>query len=232
MQGKNEPFFASLANPTLKRRDSTICRAGTTDPEIGRFINADRYASTGQGIIGCNMFAYCINEPISLCDSRGNTPAVVGDENGNHIPDYLEIRWYQQTIRASGQLNQVEPYLNKYDDGKRCAVDCSVPFSSFEVTDSNTIYLLDNPLYFYAVCKEVERLIREQEQIERDRGEVLTGSMSFTHIYQEMKYHYDGYRILPKNSSFYISCSTADLYYDEKRVSCLPMYFIEVPHYF
>ena len=31
------------------------------DPLVGRFINADVYASTGQGILGCNMFAYCEN---------------------------------------------------------------------------------------------------------------------------------------------------------------------------
>ena len=28
--GQIEPFFASLANPTLKSRDSTICKADTT----------------------------------------------------------------------------------------------------------------------------------------------------------------------------------------------------------
>ena len=31
------------------------------DPEVGRFINPDAYASTGQGILGANMFAYMIN---------------------------------------------------------------------------------------------------------------------------------------------------------------------------
>ncbi|MBR6666198.1 MAG: RHS repeat-associated core domain-containing protein, partial [Lachnospiraceae bacterium] len=29
------------------------------DPKTGRFINADSYVSTGQGIMGYNMFAYC-----------------------------------------------------------------------------------------------------------------------------------------------------------------------------
>ena len=28
------------------------------DSEIGRFINADEYASTGQGLLGHNMYAY------------------------------------------------------------------------------------------------------------------------------------------------------------------------------
>ena len=42
------------------------------DPEIGRFINADSYASTGQGIIGCNMFTYCGNNPIMYADDCGS----------------------------------------------------------------------------------------------------------------------------------------------------------------
>ena len=41
------------------------------DPEIGRFINADVYVSTGQGALGNNMFAYCLNNPINNCDSTG-----------------------------------------------------------------------------------------------------------------------------------------------------------------
>ena len=41
------------------------------DPEIGRFINADSYASTGQGILGNNMFAYCGNNPVSREDTGG-----------------------------------------------------------------------------------------------------------------------------------------------------------------
>ena len=35
------------------------------DSNTGRFINADGYVSTGQGIIGNNMFAYCGNNPIN-----------------------------------------------------------------------------------------------------------------------------------------------------------------------
>ena len=46
------------------------------DPEIGRFINADAYVSTGQGILGNNMYAYCNNNPVMLEDSEGNRPVV------------------------------------------------------------------------------------------------------------------------------------------------------------
>ena len=41
------------------------------DPAVGRFINADDYVSTGQGICGCNMFAYCENNPVSRFDPEG-----------------------------------------------------------------------------------------------------------------------------------------------------------------
>ena len=41
---------------------------------MGRFINADAYASTGQGILGNNMFAYCLNNPAVLVDMHGTYP--------------------------------------------------------------------------------------------------------------------------------------------------------------
>ena len=42
------------------------------DPSIGRFLNGDAYASTGQGILGYNMFAYCMNNPIGHADATGH----------------------------------------------------------------------------------------------------------------------------------------------------------------
>ncbi len=51
------------------------------DPTVGRFLNADAYTSTGQGILGNNMFAYCGNNSIIRTDENGNfwwiIPAIV-----------------------------------------------------------------------------------------------------------------------------------------------------------
>ncbi len=41
------------------------------DPAIGRFVNADGYASTGEGFLGYNMFAYCGNDPLNRADMTG-----------------------------------------------------------------------------------------------------------------------------------------------------------------
>jgi len=41
------------------------------NPEIGRFLNADAYVSTGQGVLGNNMFAYCGNNSVNRVDSTG-----------------------------------------------------------------------------------------------------------------------------------------------------------------
>ena len=68
------------------------------DPETGRYINADGYVSTGQGILGNNMFAYCGNNPISRSDPNGNLwrgvaiGAAVGlsaIHKGNAFTDFL-----------------------------------------------------------------------------------------------------------------------------------------------
>ncbi len=42
------------------------------DPVTCWFVNADGYASTGHGIVGHNMYAYCNNNPVNCSDPTGN----------------------------------------------------------------------------------------------------------------------------------------------------------------
>jgi hypothetical protein len=55
---------------------------------MGRFINADAYASTGQGLLGNNMFAYCLNNPVAYIDTFGNAACICWgyDEHPNDAP--------------------------------------------------------------------------------------------------------------------------------------------------
>ena len=47
------------------------------DPEVGRFINADAFASTDiSSPLSTNMFAYCENNPVANLDSDGESPTL------------------------------------------------------------------------------------------------------------------------------------------------------------
>ena len=41
------------------------------DPEVCRFISADVYMTTGQGVLGGNMWAYCGNNPVVRYEVQG-----------------------------------------------------------------------------------------------------------------------------------------------------------------
>ena len=64
------------------------------DPEIGRFINADSYASTdATGLLSANMFAYCENDPVNRSDPSGElADTIIGGLIGmttNMIASYV-----------------------------------------------------------------------------------------------------------------------------------------------
>ena len=49
------------------------------NPQVGRFLNADGYVQTGQGILSNNMFAYCGNNPVNRMDPTGHFWSEVGN---------------------------------------------------------------------------------------------------------------------------------------------------------
>ena len=53
------------------------------DPQVGRFLNADGLVSTGQGLLGSNMFAYCGNNPVMFSDSSGLAQVGILERNKN-----------------------------------------------------------------------------------------------------------------------------------------------------
>ena len=95
------------------------------NPELGRFINADSYTSTGQGILGNNMFAYCGNNPVTYRDSSGTYPeyacdspaAEVGRQIGEWIGNWLaKIFETYPTKEEHYNRNASNPeFPNQYD---------------------------------------------------------------------------------------------------------------------
>lgn len=69
------------------------------DPVLKRFINADSYASTGQGFIGYNMFAYCGNSPVNANDPAGYFNNSYNDWNYS-CTDGRENRYKETTLRS------------------------------------------------------------------------------------------------------------------------------------
>ena len=67
------------------------------DPKLGRFLNADTFVSTGQGILGNNMFAYCNNNPVMFQDDYGNFPMLFGEDYpgyaGRKIGEWMRDVW-------------------------------------------------------------------------------------------------------------------------------------------
>ena len=80
------------------------------DPNVGRFINADdtNYLNATGTVLGCNLFAYCENDPVNRVDPEGNLSvgfsmiigAILG-VLGLYIMDILfnlaegRLKWYK-----------------------------------------------------------------------------------------------------------------------------------------
>jgi len=93
------------------------------NPKWGRFISADSYISTGQGILGYNMYSYCNNNPISFIDKNGHfitSSLVLGIAL---VGTAVAINTYVQNKRAKNEIKRVQ---DKYPNS------CPNPFKSME----------------------------------------------------------------------------------------------------
>ena len=68
------------------------------DPVTHRFINADGLVSTGTGVLGYNMFAYCENNPVNHMDKNG----LFWKEIGNWFKSTWNsvVNWAKRTFGA------------------------------------------------------------------------------------------------------------------------------------
>ena len=130
------------------------------DPETGRFINADGYISTGQGLTGYNMFAYCNNNPVIYTDNSGTSPSHVmvslHDGGGSPSNDGITISRYSLSfcdvviLQGKGIDDKTkEMYAAKYPnsiiviDGRFCndkCIECNPNmqiYNSYKITDTS-----------------------------------------------------------------------------------------------
>ena len=117
------------------------------DPVLCRFISVDSYVSTGTGILGYNMYAYCNNNPVMYEDGNGNIPFNdhTYTDAVSSIADYLG--------------NLLKDWLHE-DREKAKSMEYTVTETSVQIEDS---YQITNLLVMY-------------EYINEHRGDELSGS--------------------------------------------------------
>jgi hypothetical protein len=78
------------------------------NPEWCRFLSADVFFDTGNGVLGTNMYAYCLNDCVNLKDSHGcNSSSSLAQTLGQTMALALMIG------AAYGVVNQYAPGMGK-----------------------------------------------------------------------------------------------------------------------
>ena len=101
------------------------------DPAIGRFLNGDSYVSTGQGILGNNMLAYCCNNPVAYSDGTGlRMECVSAEMAGGGLPyitdqeeDNVGYKQFGLTSVSHGGCGIVASYNARISLGDYTAFD-------------------------------------------------------------------------------------------------------------
>ena len=110
------------------------------DPEIGRFVNADSAYDTNQGILGYNMYTYCLNNPTNMYDPDGTCSRFLG------------FLWKIDCKRAScsDSKNYVKPKavdpIGSYNNGQGYVyiVKKNLLDEIMEDKEDNVVVILDN----------------------------------------------------------------------------------------
>ncbi len=76
------------------------------DPTLRRFVNADGLTATGQGFIGNNMFAYCLNNPVNREDATGMISLV---NERDLLGAYIGAFWYPGMFLIESIMDLVLP---------------------------------------------------------------------------------------------------------------------------
>lgn len=85
------------------------------NPEVGRFLNADVFCSTGDSVFAANMYVYCLNNPINSIDLNGLKTAA---ETVGIVITEIFICWDLQEIAKLLHIDFSYTNLSDYFDMK------------------------------------------------------------------------------------------------------------------
>ena len=85
------------------------------DPKIRRFINADSRLNLRDGVLGFNVFAYCLNNPLAYADENGTIPtpkfgSYVDTNTGEQV--YIG-RYHSLRYQLKGQGYEIHHIVEK-----------------------------------------------------------------------------------------------------------------------
>ena len=140
------------------------------DSNTGRFINADGYISTGTGLIGYNMYAYCNNNPVMYVDYSGTSLIGIAILTAFSVAALVLL-----TSCSNNDVNDIKDVDHKIDyDNEKIYVNIDV----HNIPDSND-FLIE---YTNSLADEIESS-EEGQQILQGR------KIDRKQMYSEIKFH-------------------------------------------
>jgi len=134
------------------------------DPAVGRFINADSYATTGQGVLGSNMFAYCLNNPVNRVDQSGSLSTKLNSIPDDTVGGKLDGEYPTAPIGESDRMGVGEPshggmcgtftiiYFEKIEDCVNNWFDSVIPLTADDGRERGAIIkkkTIEGKVYYY-----------------------------------------------------------------------------------
>ena len=107
------------------------------DPDTCRFINADVYITTGQGLTSFNMFAYCLNNPINYVDPSGTVAIQITPEN-------------LRKVVVEGMAEYSQATMNKNNKSTTKLINSSIGAEDIIITNDtskNYSYYTENEIF-------------------------------------------------------------------------------------
>ena len=120
--------FRPLSSHAFQESGLYYLQSRYYNPEIGRFLNADALASTGQGVLGYNMFTYCNNSPLCRKDPSGQVSILlafaiayttIGAINNTINAVYYELSDGQSDLSPDSYQNEKPSRWEKLDYTKK-----------------------------------------------------------------------------------------------------------------
>lgn len=172
------------------------------DPYMMRFINADGYVSTGQGLNGNNMYAYCNNNPVMYVDPNGEflIPTLLTIASSAVATGIFTTTTAVATgVAIGGTAVALSPITNI----------ATVIKSNIEVKNSDVAAMSDEEFKKYKNESDSTAGMTDSEQIAyirkvRETDSDIRSNWTEAQMLRELRYHEKGYDIITSiNFSFY-----------------------------